>query len=140
VTLAVEPMHPGCGSEWTFLTGLDDALALLDEIDSPRVKLAFDTYHLGQEEGVVQRLAEVAGRIAVVHLGDTRQPPTHEQNRCLLGEGTLPLREMIAALTAAGYDGFYDVELIGEDIEQRDYDELLAHSVRAFEQLTAGAG
>ena len=27
VWLAVEPMHPGCAAEWTFLTGIDDVLA-----------------------------------------------------------------------------------------------------------------
>src|SRR5580704_41181 len=45
VTLAIEPMHPGCAAEWTFLTSLDEAVGLVDSFDSPRVKLAFDTYH-----------------------------------------------------------------------------------------------
>jgi sugar phosphate isomerase/epimerase len=48
VVLAVEPMHPGCAGEWTILTGLDEALALVDGIGHPRIKLAFDTYHWGR--------------------------------------------------------------------------------------------
>ncbi len=35
VTLAVEPMHPGCADQWTFLTTLDDTLALLESRSQP---------------------------------------------------------------------------------------------------------
>ena len=49
VTMALEPMHPGCAENWTFLTSLDETLALLDVMASPQVKMVFDTYHLGQE-------------------------------------------------------------------------------------------
>ena len=39
--------------------------------------------------------------------------------------GVLPLRQIVAALQTAGYDGDYDVELMGEDIERMCYRELL---------------
>jgi sugar phosphate isomerase/epimerase len=136
VTLAIEPMHPGCATDWTFITGLDDAVALLDELDSPRVKMALDTYHLGREADLPARISQLIDRIAVVHLGNSREPPEKEQNRCPLGEGTIPLKEIIAALDAAGYAGFYDVELMGEDVEHCDYTELIEQSKSAFEQLT----
>src|SRR5688572_21980162 len=55
VTLAIEPMHHGCATEWTFVTNLDEALVLIDAAESPRVKLAFDTYHLGLEPDIVGR-------------------------------------------------------------------------------------
>ncbi len=137
VTLALEPMHLGCAAEWTFLTSLDDTLALLDMVGCPRLKLTFDTYHLGQAHQVVDRLAEVVDRIAIVHLGDGKAPPHHEQNRSRLGEGAIPLKEIVCALTRAGYDGFYDVELMGEDIEASDYRDLLVQSKAAFGQLFA---
>jgi sugar phosphate isomerase/epimerase len=132
VSLAVEPMHPGCAAEWTFITSLDDALALLQAVDSPWVKMVFDTYHLGQSADVVDRIAQVAPHIALVQLGDARQPPDGEQNRCPLGEGTVPLDQIVAALKAAGYDGYYDVELLGEHIETSDYRELLEHAKEAY--------
>jgi sugar phosphate isomerase/epimerase len=135
VRLAVEPMHAGCASEWTFLTTLSDALRLMDEIDHPNLWLAFDTYHLGQEPCALARVAEIASRVAVVHLGDGHQAPSREQNRCLLGEGSVPLREILAALAAGGYDGDFDVVLMGEDIEECDYDALLERSKLAFGEL-----
>lgn len=135
VTLAVEPMHPGCAAEWTFLTDIDDTLALLDKIGSPQVKMVLDTYHLGQDAGLVDRIGQIVSQVAIVQLGDAKQPPDGEQNRCRLGEGTVPLTEIVAALKSAGYDGYYDVELLGEEIETSDYDSLVQHAKQAFDRL-----
>ncbi len=135
VTLAVEPMHPGCAANCTFLTGLDDVLRLLDAVDSPWVKLVLDTYHLGHDAALVERIAQIAPQIALVQLADARRPPRGEQNRCLLGEGKLPLRAIVAALKAVGYDGYYDVELLGEDVEACGYPSLLDHAKAAYADL-----
>jgi sugar phosphate isomerase/epimerase len=97
--------------------------------------MVFDTYHMGQDPSILPRVAELVPHIALVQLGDARQPPHGEQNRCLLGEGNVPLKELIAALAAGGYDSFYDVELLGEEIESLDYGALLAHAKQTFQEL-----
>jgi sugar phosphate isomerase/epimerase len=137
VTLAIEPMHGGCAADWTFLTDLQESLELVDAFASPHLKLAFDTYHLGQDQHVFGLLADVATRIAIVQLGDAKEPPQGEQNRCRLGEGVIPLGAIVSELTSAGYTGFYDVELMGEEIEATDYKELLSQSKKAFAELMA---
>jgi sugar phosphate isomerase/epimerase len=135
VVLAIEPMHPGCAADFTFLTSLDDALAFLDATGSPHVKLVLDTYHLGHSPDWVDRIGQLVDRIALVQLGDARQPPVGEQDRCLLGEGVIPLGSIVRALRAAGYDGFFDVELLGEEIEAIDYETLLQHAKEAWAKL-----
>ncbi|REK12407.1 MAG: sugar phosphate isomerase/epimerase [Planctomycetota bacterium] len=135
VVLAIEPMHPGCADEWTFLTGLDETLDLIEGLGSSQLKLVFDTYQLGHESGILDRIGDLARHTAIVHLGDASAPPEHEQNRCSLGEGNLPLGDMVAAIQKAGYDGYYDVELMGEAVECIDYCELLERSKCAFRQL-----
>jgi sugar phosphate isomerase/epimerase len=137
VVLAVKPMHPGCAEDWTFLTSLDEAMSLVDGIGHSHVKLAFDTYHLGHDPKILEQIAPIAQYIAVVHLGDGSCPPKREQNRCCLGEGTLPWGPIVQALDRAGYDGHYDVELMGESVEQRDYCELLEKSKCAFQRMIA---
>jgi sugar phosphate isomerase/epimerase len=134
VDLALEPMHPGAAADWTFLASLDDVLNVIAQFGSPRVKLVFDTYHLGYEANLLGRIEKIAPHIAIVQLGDARQPPNGEQNRCRLGEGTLPLKEIIVALKSAGYDGYYDVELLGEELESADYHSLLEHAKQVFEE------
>ena len=135
VCLAVEPMHPGCAAEVTFLTSLDDSLAFLDAVGSPQVKLVLDTYHVGHTADLAGRIGSIIDRVALVQLGDARTPPTGEQNRCLLGEGTIPLREILQALLAAGYQGFFDVELLGEEVETIAYSALLEHAKQAVARL-----
>ena len=138
VGLAIEPMHAGCAAEWTFLTGLEDTLDLLEGVGNTTVKLAFDTYHLGDSPEIVARLPNLVDQIATVHLGDAREPPSGEQDRCRIGDGILPLAEIVGALTAAGYNGYYEIELTGVEFEAADYGELIAHSRDAFHQLVTG--
>jgi len=135
VTLAVEPMHPGCAEHWTFLTSIDDTLQLLDAIGSMRVKMVLDTYHLGQNSDLLDQLPSFLPQVAFVQLGDARRPPVGEQNRCCLGEGAVPLAAITAALKEQGYDGYYDVELLGEEMETTDYCNLLRHAKEAFGRL-----
>ena len=56
-----------------------------------------------------------------------------------LGEGTLPLAGFVAALEQAGCRGWYDVELLGEEVEASSYDDLLERSKAAFSRIAGGA-
>lgn len=138
VTLAIEPMHAACAADWTFLTDLDETVATLEEIGSPAMKVCFDTYHLGQAADVLDQIPTIASRLALVQLGDARMPPQEEPHRCRLGEGFIPLKEIVAALHDAGYDGFFEVELMGEEIEAADYNDLLAQSKTVYTWLMGG--
>jgi sugar phosphate isomerase/epimerase len=138
VDLAIEPMHAGCAGDWTFLTNISDALELMTAVDSPRLKLAFDTYHLCHDGAALAMLPQIASRIAIVQLGDAKEAPQGEPNRACLGQGRLPLAEVVRTLERAGYSGYYDVELIGEEIEQTCYKEVIAQSKQVFEKLVTG--
>jgi len=135
VPLAIEPVHPGCAADCTFLTSLDDTLQLLELVNHSHVQLVYDVCHLCQEGFCLDKIAEIAPRIALVQLGDTRRPPQGECNRCRLGEGNLPLRKIIAKLQDSGYRGHYEIELVGEEFESADYRDLLSHSQNAVKQL-----
>lgn len=137
VTLAIEPMHPACASEWTFLTDIESTIRFIEPFATPYLKLVLDTYHFGNDLAVRQNLAEVVEHIAVVHLGDRRHAHTLDQERCPLGDGKVPLAEMVRELLSAGYAGDFDVELIGQEIEPANYDQLLDDSQRQFELLLA---
>jgi len=137
VTLAVEPMHPSCAGDWTILTSLAEGDSLVESFGSPWVKLALDTYQFGHDPGLLDYLQSKAANIGVVHLGDSSRPPDPENNRQPLGSGAVPLAKIVAALDGAGYRGYFDVELMGEEIEVADYRQLLVDSKRTFDQLTA---
>ncbi len=137
VPLAIEPIPARCASGWTFLTDIDQSLAFIDQFDSSQLKLVFDTYHFGHDEAVRAKLPELASRIGIVQLADARQPVRTEQDRCRIGDGVIQLESIVASLIHAGYEGHFDIKLIGEEIEASDYSELLAHSKQAFENLAS---
>jgi sugar phosphate isomerase/epimerase len=137
VPLAIEPMHAACATDWTFLTDLESVVSLLDEYRSPFLKLAYDTYHLPLSGRNRQTLADLAQHIAIVHLGDRCAPPSLDQERCLLGQGHIPLRETVATLQKAGYAGAFDIKLLGPDVETFDYWTVLEQSQIAFSELAA---
>jgi sugar phosphate isomerase/epimerase len=137
VTLALEPMHPGCGQGWTFLSSIEATLEFLDQLRDDSVKMVFDSYHLAHAPGILDRLPGVVPRIGLVQFGDGRSPPRGEMDRCPLGCGVLPLRQIAACLLDEGYEGFFEIELIGQEIEEYDYTGLLKLSREAFLELAA---
>jgi sugar phosphate isomerase/epimerase len=116
---------------------MDETLDLLAAVGKPEVKMVLDTYHLGHDPALIERIDEILPHVALVQLGDGRQPPQGEQCRCRLGDGVVPVREIVAALCQAGYVGYYDVELLGEEFDASDYHGLLRHALDAFRDLVA---
>lgn len=137
VTLAVEPMHAEAGGDCTFLCSLNEALSLLESVADPALKLCVDTYHCGLAADWEKQLAAAAPHTAIVHVGDGKPPVENDQARTRLGEGVVPLREMLAALRGSGFNGYYDVELMGTGLEPHAYPDLLRHCREQFTALTA---
>lgn len=140
VSLALEPMRADCAADCSLLHTVDDALEMIAQVDSPSIKLALDTYHLGLDGNLENRLPEVAPHTAIVHVGDGRHPQDGEQDRCVLGEGEVPLAEIVRGLLAEGYDGHFDIELMGVDIERSDYFDVIRRSKQWFESLVSVGG
>ena len=140
VVLALEPMHEQCAREWTFLTSVEETVALIEQIGHPRLKIAFDAYYFGLDGNIVDSLASLLPHLAVVQLGDARQSPDGEQERCPLGAGVIPLERIVTLLTDAGYDGYFEVKLMGQEIETADYLELLRASRQTVTRLIGVEG
>jgi sugar phosphate isomerase/epimerase len=128
VSLAIEPMHPGCGAEWSILKDVRQTLDVIAELPRDNVGLALDTYHLGFDAQILEWLPEIVRFTRVVQLGDGKHVPLGEQNRCLLGEGCVPLQEIVQTFEQAGYEGYYEAEVLGEEVEHLDYRQILRHT------------
>ena len=135
VMLALQPMHPLFARNWTFLASLDETLDVLSQCDHPYLRMAFDVYHLWQEPRLPERIQEIAPLVATVQLNDWREPPRSDTDRCLLGDGEIPLSQITHALVEAGYDGYFDIEIWSEEIWNSDYSELLQHCLSRFKRL-----
>jgi sugar phosphate isomerase/epimerase len=140
VPLAIEPMHPRCAADWTFLTSIAETLELVRSYDTPWVRMVYDSYHFPLAEGEWSLLAEAVPHLAAVHLGDLPIGHSVDHERCPLGEGCAPLAGIVRTLTEAGYDGWIDVELRGSAIGPADYERVVHQSLATLETLVPAAG
>ena len=138
VFLAVQPMSPDAARQWSFLSTIDETLDVLRECNEPRARLAFDAYHLWREPNLLERIPEIAPLTASVQLNDVRDPPRSEIDRCLPGDGQIPLSEIARAFLDADYTGHFEISAWSEEIWNSDYAEVLRDCRRRFDALCRG--
>ncbi|MCA9239956.1 MAG: sugar phosphate isomerase/epimerase, partial [Planctomycetales bacterium] len=115
VPLAIKPTHPACSGEWSFLTTLEDTARVLESRPSRCLKMAFDTYHFPLHGEGLRVLEQLIPHIALVQLADAHTPHGIDLDRCPLGEGEVPVTQLVHALLRFGYDEYFDAELMGQD-------------------------
>ncbi len=108
VRLGLEPIHPSQHDTVSFVNSIAEAVSLLDEAGLGEVGIMADTYNLWNE--TPEALVAVAARVTGLHVADVPRDPDRS-DRVLPGEGGLHSAELVRALTAAGWDGFLDVEI-----------------------------
>ena len=135
VTLGVQPFDSGLFADCSFLNGLDQTLDVLTTCDHPRVRMIFDVYHLWQEADLLRRVAQVAPWVALVRLSDWRDPPRSQQDRCLIGDGEIPLASIVRAFLGAGYEGRFEIDVWSEELWAGDYRGLLRQCTTRFVEL-----
>ncbi len=128
VQLALEPMHAGCAFDWSFVTDIPQCLDIIGRIGRKNLGLVFDCYHLAQDASVMSWIDSIVPFVRLVQLGDAKHAPMGEQNRCLLGHGRVPLEAILSAFQRGGYDGFYELEMLGEEVEHLEYEHVLGES------------
>ena len=103
VTYCIEPLAK---SETPLINTVEEAAAIVREVDSPALRTMLDTCAAGQAER--QPIPDVldrwlpSGMIAHIHLNDP--------NRRAPGQGELRFAPILAALRRQGYDGIASVE------------------------------
>ncbi len=125
VHLAIEPMHVGCAHQWSFLNTIPQCLEIISAIGNPHLGIVFDCYHLAQDLPSVPWLKSILPFVKLVQLGDAKHAPMGEQNRCLLGHGCVPLANIVSVFQESGYSGFYEIEIVGREVENMRYEHIL---------------
>ncbi len=136
VRLAVEVIHP-LRQDLSFLNTLADAGAIARRAGRGG-GYVLDVWHSGWERRLLDIVRRDARRrIHAVQLSDYKRVTMRTMDRALLGRGILPLREIVGTLEAGGYRGWYELEIIGDDVERLGYERVLRQSRTAFARLLA---
>ncbi|HZP73560.1 MAG TPA: sugar phosphate isomerase/epimerase family protein [Gaiellaceae bacterium] len=114
--IALEPYQRDDGELWTIVSSIPEAVELIrDAGDSPALGIQFDVWHLWNTETLLEDIAAECDRFAGVHICDWRVPTRGWADRALPGDGAADLPAILGALDAAGWDGFYDIEIFSDD-------------------------
>jgi sugar phosphate isomerase/epimerase len=115
VRIGLEPINRVGGEDWTMISSLGEAVELLDDADHPALGIQFDTWHVWNTPKVVDEIATHVDRFVGVHVADWREPTRKWADRVLPGDGVGDVPALLGALEAAGWEGFYDVEIFSDN-------------------------
>ena len=113
--VGLEPINRVGGENWTIVSSIPEAVELIDEVDRPALGIQFDAWHLWNTETVLDDIEREARRFVGVHVADWREPTRTWADRVLPGEGVAGLPAILGALDAAGWTGYYDLEIFSDN-------------------------
>lgn len=100
-----------------------------EAVGSEWVGVAVDVYHLWWDpdlEAEIARCGE-AGRLFAFHVCDWRSPTRDMLNdRALMGDGCVPIRQIREWVERGGFNGAIEVEIFSDEWWAKDQHEFLA--------------
>jgi sugar phosphate isomerase/epimerase len=118
VRLAIEPMHPMFCSDRSVVSTVTQAARLAAAFPAADVGIMVDSYHVWWDPTVTEAIAAAGERIAGYQISDWVTPLGGDVllARGHAGDGCIDFRRLGAALTAAGYRGWTEVEIFNERV------------------------
>ncbi len=137
VKLTIEPLHPMYADSRSAINTLSQANDMAEAFNSPWVGVAVDVYHLWWDpllEKEIKRCGE-NGNLAAFHICDWKVPTSDMLNdRGLMGEGCVPVRQIRSWVEAAGFAGFDEVEIFSNLYWKQNQDEFLDKILTAYKE------
>lgn len=135
VKLGIEPLHPMYADTRSAINTMAQANDLAGELDSPWVGVAVDVYHLWWDPALEQEIARCGknGHLFAFHICDWKVPTTDFLwDRGLMGEGCINVPQIRGWVAAAGFTGFYEVEIFSDKYWAGDQNAFLKQIKKAY--------
>jgi sugar phosphate isomerase/epimerase len=135
VKLAVEPLHPMYAGDRSAVNTLGQARAICGQLGSPWAGVAVDVYHTWWDERLEEEVRACGrdGTLLALHVSDWRTPTVDIlEDRGLMGEGCIPIRQIRGWADEAGFSGFIEVEIFSRRLWARDQALYLEDIKKAF--------
>jgi sugar phosphate isomerase/epimerase len=131
VRLGIEALHPMFAADRCVITRLAEALDLALRFPADAVGVVVDTYHVWWDAALLDDIARAGERIVSYQVCDWVLPLPADVllGRGHVGDGVIDFAPVSAAVAAAGYDGYVEVEIFNEGVWNAPPDET-ADTVR----------
>ena len=135
VKLAVEPLHPMYADTRSTITTMKQANELAEYFNSDYVGVAVDVYHLWWDSALEDEIKRCGKKknLYAFHICDWLSPTEDMLNdRGLMGEGCIPIKQIRDWVEKAGFKGFNEVEIFSTRFWSGDQDAFLENIVEAY--------
>jgi sugar phosphate isomerase/epimerase len=134
VRLGIEPMHPMFCADRSVIASMGEAVDLALGFPADAVGVVVDTYHVWWDARLAAEVARAAGRIVSYQVCDWVLPLPADTllGRGHLGDGVIDFGPVTAAVTAAGYDGYVEVEIFNAGVWAAPPDQTAAAARARF--------
>ncbi len=106
-------------------------------LNSPSVGVAVDVYHLWWDPHLEPeiKLCSGKGHLFAFHICDWNVPTQDLLlDRGLMGEGCIPVKKIRSWVEAAGFNGFYEVEIFSNKLWKDDQSQFLKKIIKAYQE------
>ncbi len=128
VKLAIEPLHPMYAGDRSAINTLALANDLAESLNSAWVGVAVDVYHLWWDPDLENQIKRCGknNHLAAFHICDWKTPTLDMLNdRGLMGEGCINLKQIRSWVEATGFSGYNEVEIFSDIYWQQDQHQFL---------------
>ena len=135
VKLSIEPLHPMYADDRSAVNTMKQANDICDELKSPQVGVAVDVYHVWWDPDLHREILRCgkSGYLFAFHICDWMTPTTDMLNdRGLMGEGCINIKEIRGWVEEAGFTGYSEVEIFSNRWWEKDQDEFLEAIVNGY--------
>lgn len=135
VKLAIEPLHPMYADSRSAICTMKTANEFAERFDSPYIGVVVDVFHLWWDPDLENECKRCGkhGNLFAFHICDWKMDMEDMLNdRGLMGEGVIRVREIRSWVEAAGFNGFHEVEIFSNRLWESDQKAVLERIKQAY--------
>jgi sugar phosphate isomerase/epimerase len=135
VKLTIEPLHPMYAGDRSAINTLKQANDMAEAISSPWLGIAVDVYHLWWDDDLENQIRRCGknNHLSAFHICDWKTPTLDMLNdRGLMGEGCINIRQIRDWVESAGFAGFNEVEIFSDIYWKQDQYRFLDKIIEAY--------
>jgi sugar phosphate isomerase/epimerase len=92
------------------------------------------------ERDLAGTVARIAPDIRLVQVSDFMSGSTTSPDRAVIGDGDIPFERVLGPVLEAGYDGPFEIEMIGPRIEEVGYEDAILRSIERLDEVLTRLG
>ena len=136
VPLLLEPTNP-LRADISFVFWQRDAMDLARQAGT---KVMLDLQSCWYERGLEQVVRKNMDLVGLTQISDYKIGTSETGNRVVPGDGDIPLERLLAMVLDAGFEGSFDLEVMGPKVEAEGYHSSVRRSVERASELLDRVG